>query len=167
MVRMRKSSTLRTWCAALVLAPYLAFVLYVTLRPAPIDVSFRHDLDRLLEELHERSLPRMVTYNFIEFTGNIALFIPLGFIISLLLPRRIWWLVLIIGPLLSIAIELTQFALLPARYATVADVMSNSIGIVIGAVAAIFLRLLVSWRDELILRHALGEKPVEADAGIR
>ena len=165
---MKKSSALRIWLSGSALAIYLAFVLYVTLTPSPIDLSFRHDLERLLEELHERGVPGVVDYNFVEFTSNVALFVPGGFIAFLLLPRRGWWLVLLIGPIFSIAIEFAQHTFLPARFPTVADVLANSIGVFIGAILAIILRFLVSWRDGLVLSqtHAdLRAKP-ESTAGL-
>ena len=152
---MKPSSRLRIWLASTALALYVAFVLVITLTQSPIDKPFRHDLDRLLEELHERGLPGIVTYGLIEFASNIAMFIPIGFIAALLLPRRWWWLVLLIGPLFSVAVELMQRTFLPERYATFSDVLANSIGVLIGALLAVILRALVAWRDHLLIDQAL------------
>ena len=53
MVRMRRSSALRIWFAAVALALYVAFVLVVTLTPSPVDLSFRDDLVSLLDRHSE------------------------------------------------------------------------------------------------------------------
>lgn len=158
MVRMKRSSALRVWLAAIALSIYVAFVLIVTLTPSPVDLSFRNDLVNLLDKLHERGLPGLIDYRFVEFTSNVTLFIPVGFIASLLLPRRAWWLVLLIGPLFSLAIEFAQQTFLPARYATVSDVVANSIGTLVGAVVAVLLRLLVSRRDRFIVEEFLARR---------
>lgn len=155
---MRPSSRLRVWLASTALALYAAFVLTVTLTPSPVDKPFRHDLERLLEELHERGLPEIVTYGFVEFASNVGLFVPLGFVAALLLARRWWWLVLLTGPLFSLAIELTQSTLLPERYATASDVLANSIGALVGALLAVTLRALVAWRDRLVIGQTLQDR---------
>lgn len=154
---MKPSSRLRIWLASLALAVYVALVLTVTLTPSPVDKPFRHDLERLLEELHERGLPAIVTYGFVEFASNVGMFIPIGFIAALLLARRWWWLVLLLGPLFSLAIELMQRTLLPERYATFSDVLANSIGALVGALLAVILRALVAWRDRLLIDQALAD----------
>lgn len=155
---MRRSSLLRIWFSATSLTLYVAFVLFITLTPSPVDLSFRHDLESLLVKLHSRGVPALIDYGFVEFTSNIALFVPVGFIASLLLPRRVWWLVLLIGPLFSAAIEFAQQTFLPARYATVSDVVANSIGVLIGAVFAVLLRLVTSWRDRLVVDQAIADR---------
>ena len=75
--------------------------------------------------------------------------------IALLLPRRLWWLALLICPALSTCIELTQATFLAARFATVTDVISNSIGGVLGTIVAFLLRAIVYTRDEKVIAHAL------------
>lgn len=152
---MKSSSKLRVWFASVMLTAYVGFVLLVTLTPSPVDKPFQHDLQRILEELHDRGLPGFVGYDFVEFSSNVALFIPIGFVAALLLPRRGWWLVLLVGPLFSVAIEFLQHSVLPERYATVSDVLANSIGTLIGALFAVLLRLLTSWRDRLVLEQVL------------
>jgi len=58
--------------------------------------------------------------------------LPAGFLVALLLPARRWWLALLICPAISIGIELTQAIFLSARFATVNDVIANSLGAVLG-----------------------------------
>lgn len=143
------------WFASGGLVVYVALVLTVTLTPSPVDRPFRHDLDRLIEKLHRHGLPGSIGYDQIEFLSNVAMFVPIGFIAALLLPRRSWWLVLFAGPLFSGAIELAQLAFLPERHATLSDVLANSAGALVGAICAVLLRLVVAWRDRLVVEQAM------------
>jgi glycopeptide antibiotics resistance protein len=81
----------------------------------------------------------------------------MGFLITLLLPTKVWGLALIICPALSGAIELTQGALLSARFASWGDVLSNSVGAIVGILMAVILRALVYHRDQKLIERALWE----------
>jgi glycopeptide antibiotics resistance protein len=83
------------------------------------------------------------------------MFIPLAFALSLLMPFRLWWLPLLIGPALSVAIEVAQAVLLSGRTPTVRDVIANSAGAVIGTLIAYWLRRVVRARDRKIVALAL------------
>jgi glycopeptide antibiotics resistance protein len=69
----------------------------------------------------------------IEFAGNIALFLPLGFLLTLLF-RHAWYGALL-ALVVSIGVEVVQMVI-PDRQASVRDVISNSIGAAIGAFLA-------------------------------
>lgn len=75
----------------------------------------------------------------LEFIANIALFVPLGLLLTIAAPRLHWWSVSIIGCLTSVGIELIQFAI-PSRFPTVSDVIANTAGTVIG------VGLILWWR---------------------
>jgi glycopeptide antibiotics resistance protein len=111
----------------------------------------------LLDVLHRNGVPEWFGYTKLEFTANVLMFVPLGFLVSMLLPVRVWWLALIICPGLSVAIELTQAAALSARFATVSDVVSNSTGALIGALLAVVLRAAIYQRDEKIIARRIWE----------
>lgn len=130
-------------------------MLLATMWPAPIDESFEGSVDRVLGVMHRSGIPEWFGYSKLEFTANIAMFIPLGFLVSMLLPVRLWWLAFLICPGMSAAIELTQGALLSARFATVSDVVANSIGGFAGAVFAFVLRGAVYRRDEKVIARAI------------
>ena len=69
---------------------------------------------------------------------NVALFVPVGFTwtwTASISPRS-WWTALIAGAGLSLAVELTQFLLPLGRAADIDDVILNSAGVFIGALAA-------------------------------
>ena len=139
------------WLLAIGYGTFLAFVVFW---PSPVDRPVRGQLDRVIQELHERGVPGFVDYAFIEFTSNILLFVPVGLFFGLLFPLR-WALVsLLLGPALSVAIEFAQRTLLEERYASVNDVIANSIGATIGVLIALTLRAVVRVRDDRVIeRH--------------
>lgn len=130
---------------------YTAFVFVVTLTPRMPGTGFvSRFVNWALKQLHERGLFTWVEFLDIEFFGNILMFVPIGVFTALLLGRRVWWLLLVLGTALSGLIELSQYLFLPSRYPEWRDVLSNSLGFLIGAALAVGLRLLVSHRDRLV-----------------
>lgn len=69
----------------------------------------------------------------IEAPANVVLFIPLGFLLTLLFRRA--WMGVLCALVLSVSVELVQI-LLPARFPSLRDIGANSLGAVIGAVLA-------------------------------
>nr|WP_302182847.1 VanZ family protein [Microbacterium hominis] len=130
---------------------YGTFLAFVVFWPSPIDQPVEGLLDRAISEMHERGVPAAVDYSFIEFTANIGLFIPVGVLFGLLFPLRWSALALLGGPVLSVLIELAQRQLLEARYATLGDVIANSIGATIGVLLTMILRAVVAARDEKVI----------------
>jgi glycopeptide antibiotics resistance protein len=71
-----------------------------------------------------------------ELFGNVLLFVPLGFLLPLLIPAmRRWWQVLAVGAGVSLAIELYQLAWPGVRWASVNDVLMNALGALLGFAA--------------------------------
>jgi glycopeptide antibiotics resistance protein len=96
------------------------------------------------------------TYLTVDLLGNIAVFIPLGVALALATfpppPNRRfgarWWLrIIAAGMLLSLGIELAQLAI-PSRATDVDDVILNTLGTAVGAVAVRVLYELTSNRNE-------------------
>ena len=77
---------------------------------------------------------RWITFDLLEFTANVALFAPAGVLGALWLGRR-WWLAIPLGLALSAAIETTQGLVLEGRLADVRDLVSNTVGTALGALA--------------------------------
>ena len=75
----------------------------------------------------------------IEFTANIALFVPFGLLLSLVLRRGQGWVAVLAGFGFSLLAELTQGLFLPGRSGTLSDVIANTAGTVIGAGIAVLL----------------------------
>lgn len=137
----------------LMLAVYSVFVLVITLTPQMPGSGFVSRLvDRVLASLHARGLFEFVDFHAVEFFGNILMFIPLGVFVALLISRRHWWVLLFAGTLFSGFIELGQLLFLPNRFPEVRDLISNSTGFILGAIAAVVFRLAVAHRDELVHR---------------
>jgi glycopeptide antibiotics resistance protein len=126
--------------AAGILIAYAIAMLVVTLWPTPVDRGFEPTISRMLGVLHRNGLPTWFGYNKLEFSANIAMFVPAGFLVAMLLPARRWWLALLLVPAVSLGIELTQALFLASRFATFNDVIANSLGAVIGALVYVVAR---------------------------
>ena len=129
--RVRQRSAQRIALAGL--AVFSAIILAITLWPHPVDQGREGTVERVLGVLHAVGVPAWFGYGELEFSANIIMFVPLGFFVMLALPRRLRWLAFIVPPLASGAVEVTQLIFLEHRFATLLDVLANSIGGWLGA----------------------------------
>lgn len=129
---------------------YLAVLAIIAFWPSRVDHSAGKLLYQLFAWLYRHDAPRWIDYAFLEFSANIVLFVPVGLFIVVLAGARRWWLGIFVGILASSIIELGQLLFLPARLATVNDVIANSTGAAVGVVLAT-VALAVAHRHE---RHA-------------
>lgn len=119
---------------ALLLA-YLVVVAALTLAPQPDAgrlYQFQHGLQAVLDLLPrspEVSLPAA------EQFANVLLFVPIGLLLHLALPRVPVTGLLVLLMLSSTGIELAQYAVLPDREPSLIDVLTNTGG---GAVGLVF-----------------------------
>jgi glycopeptide antibiotics resistance protein len=127
-------------------AAYLAAVLVVTLWPSPQSTAAPGWATATLDVLRGLGIP--MTLPVLEASANVVMFLPFG-VLGLPLLRgagrrrrgtapgtwRAVGLVTLTGAALSAAIELTQ-NLLPGRVPTVQDVVLNTGGALLGALAA-------------------------------
>lgn len=127
---------------------YLGVVAWVTLGPQPLDAAGRSGLHRVIRWLQARDATGWVTYEGVEFTANIIMFLPIGLLFVLLLGRRLWPLTLLLGVALSIGIEAAQ-VFLPERVPDVRDLVANSMGAVFGVIAA----LVITWPKAYAIRQ--------------
>lgn len=144
----------RLWIAGIGLVIVGSLILLITMWPTPVDQGYESTVKRVLQILHDNGVPMWFGYNKLEFSANIVMFVPLGFFVGLILHRRVQWLGLVLVPLVSTGIELTQYLLLEQRYATVPDVIANSLGGWFGVVCAMMLRAAVYARDEKVIARA-------------
>ena len=72
-----------------------------------------------------------------DLIANVVLFVPVGFLLTLLAGR--WWIGLVGGAALSAAAETVQL-FLPHRVASILDVATNSAGCAAGVLVAVLLR---------------------------
>lgn len=121
----------------------LCVMLGIAFWPTPVDAGGRDTLLALIDRLQAAGAPSWFDYRFVESAANVVLFIPLGTLLALELPLKLWWIAPLTTTTFSVAIELGQ-TLLPARVATIADVYANAAGGLLGATIVLVVRLLVS-----------------------
>ena len=112
------------WLPLLIIAAWLVFVVHLTMFAPPAT----------LESVHE-PVADHVSLRTVEMLLNVALFVPLGAALAWLGRPR--WLLAAVA--LSVAIELVQLTL-PDRQTELIDVVTNSVGAVIGYTAVRALR---------------------------
>jgi glycopeptide antibiotics resistance protein len=148
----------RLWVSTLLLAVYASFVLLVTMWPNPQQLEFGSISTRVLKVLHNLGVPEWFGYDKLEFTANIAMFVPLGFLLGLALARKIWWLAIFMLPAFSGGIEYVQGIALDERVSTMYDVAANTIGGYFGLLLAIIMRAMIYQRDRTKIERELWER---------
>ena len=103
----------------------------LVLWPGGVDSDLQSALWRFLHDLGVEWL----TFDVVQFAANVVLFIPIGLLVALILPRRWRWLVAPGVLAVSAAIEGVQ-ALLPNRHADLGDVIANTAGGLVGLAIA-------------------------------
>lgn len=156
---MRTPSRLRS-IALVASALYVAALALIAFWPTPVDRPVEVPIRRAVDWSRSHGA-EAVTYPLIESLGNVALFVPVGFLLVLILGASRWWLSLMIGVALSSAIELTQHVFLSGRFSTVDDVLANSIGTAVGTVLGVLLLLGI----RLVKRGAVAEDKLGAGPG--
>jgi len=143
-----------------VTALYLGLVAWITLSPEPYDRRIDGFLFRALGALHRHGGPSWITYSSVEGAANVAMFVPVGMFLVLLLGRSRWWLAIALGVALSALIETAQ-AFLPTRVSDVRDLVHNGLGALVGVVVV----LILTARSENARRRALRQRARQAPAG--
>ncbi len=129
--------------AAIVLSiPVLALLAYLTLWPTRVEERMPQLLTQVLDFFRTRLDWSWFGVSQLEVISNVVVFIPVGILAFMILPRRIRFASLLVGPLLSGAIEIWQAIALPVRDATFADVVANSAGATIGVGLSFLVTLL-------------------------
>lgn len=141
-------------------ALYLGLVAWITLSPEPYDRRIDGFLFRALSALHRHGGPSWITYSFVEGAANVAMFLPVGMFLVLLLGRSRWWLAIALGVGLSALIETAQ-AFLPTRVSDVRDLLHNGLGALVGVVVV----LILTARSENARRRALRQRARQAPTG--
>lgn len=135
----------RVWAIILGI-PFLAGLAALTLTPSRVEQSMPNFLDLILSTAHRLGWTSL-DFAGLEVIANILVFLPIGVLAFVLLPRRFWLLAILIGPLLSLAIETAQRVALPHRIATLNDVIANSAGALLGVVLALLCTLVFAARS--------------------
>ena len=138
--------------AQLLLAVLLVAVACITLWPSPVDEGGRSALLLVLDRLHARGIPQRVDYGFVERAANVVMFVPFGALLAFLLAPRRRWLAVALPATASLLVEGVQHVALPRRFASGWDVLANTTGALLGAVAVVAVMAL--------LRRRTGPGPV-------
>jgi hypothetical protein len=129
------------WAAALV---YLGGVALVVLWPSPVDRPAAGDISAAFRWLHAHGLPRWLGYAQLEWTSNVAFFVPFGLLAVLLgfrLPSAVLG-----GVAASVLAETSQALFLPERTASLLDVLANGLGALVGSMLGIIVLRRLSLR---------------------
>lgn len=111
---------------------YGIILLLIAFWPTPVDKPAAGFLGRVLGWFANNGLG-FITYDVVESLANVALFIPAGLLLVVLLGVPRWWLAVFFGVAASVVIEAGQAIFLAGRFATIDDVYANAVGTVIGA----------------------------------
>lgn len=126
--------------AALLGVAYFASLAAILLWPSPVDRPIDGALMDTISWLAARGLPEwLISYQTVEFVANIALFVPFGAILALRLPRRRWWLAVVIAAVVSAAVELAQGLLLSERVPAASDIAANTAGALLGCLVIMWI----------------------------
>jgi glycopeptide antibiotics resistance protein len=118
---------------ALVLG-YTCVVVQLTLR----DPEHGHWAFALADRLATTASSGRLTWDRTEVLANVALFVPYGVLLTVLLGRA--WAAALVCVLISAGIEAAQLLYLPTRVPTLADVEHNTLGGLAGALLATVVR---------------------------
>ncbi|MDF1478918.1 VanZ family protein [Leifsonia sp. H3M29-4] len=116
---------------------YLGVVGWITLSPQ-VESQQEGWLWRLALLFDRHAATEWITFNLLEFVANVLLFLPFGMFFVLLFGRGRWWLAILLGVAMTVGIEFAQ-QFIPNRVSDPRDILSNSIGTVVGTVLALLL----------------------------
>lgn len=156
-------SRLRIGLASALLAVWTVVILVVTLRPRPVTEGNEAVINTILEAAHSAGIPSSFGHHAFQYAANIAMFVPFGFLLALVLPQRSWWIALLGVPAFSGLIEMSQALFLSARFADISDVVANTIGGWFGLACAFGLRALIRVRDRRLIERTLHFAGVSVD----
>jgi glycopeptide antibiotics resistance protein len=125
---------------SLVTVAYLGFVGWVTLTPGSEAPTSSALAMRVLGRLQRIDGMSWLTFDRAEYLANIALFVPVGLFLLLLLGTRHWWLAGASAIVLTSFIESAQRAI-PGRVPDPRDIAANTIGAVVGIMIGVLLTL--------------------------
>ena len=119
---------------------YAAVVLWVTVGPAPWRTS-GNQLEGGILNPDAWTAPVTWTTGYLsEMVFNVAMFVPVGLLAALLIPRRRWPLALVASFVFTAAIELVQVPE-PTRISDPRDLVMNTAGAVLGVLLVLAARM--------------------------
>lgn len=132
--------------ARVALVGYLLFIGFTVWLPANVSAKVTGLVGVMARWVSDAGIaPYYQSAVVFEFLANVALFVPVGFLLPLAWSRLRLWQVVLIGALMSGLIESVQ-GLMPSRFPTISDVIANSLGTLAGGVVAVLLVLMLPSR---------------------
>ena len=119
---------------------YLGFVAWLTLTPDSAAPTSSDLVMRVLARLQRYDELSWLTYDRAEFLANIALFVPVGLFLLLLVGTRFWWVAAALAFAMTSAIETAQRSI-PGRVPDERDLVANTLGALAGIVVGVVLTL--------------------------
>lgn len=119
---------------------YLGFVGWLTLTPASTAPTSSDLVMRVLDRLQRYDDLAWLTYDRAEFLANVAMFVPVGLFLLLLVGTRFWWVAAALAFALTSAIETAQRSI-PGRVPDERDLLANGSGALIGIAIGVVLTL--------------------------
>ncbi|MGR0220632.1 VanZ family protein [Agromyces sp. ZXT2-6] len=117
----------------LLLAVYAAGLGVVGFYPSPIDREASPAVWWWIRSVRRVGF-EWYSYEILEFSANVLLFVPFGLLAVFALGRRFWWLALALGVAASVVIETGQELFLPERMPSTSDVVANALGTTLGVI---------------------------------
>ena len=117
---------------------YLGLVGWVTLTPASSAPTSSDLVDRVLARLQGYDELAWLTYDRAEFGANVALFVPVGLFLLLLVGTRWWWVAAVGAFALTWVIESLQRSF-PGRVPDERDLVANTLGALVGIAVSAFV----------------------------
>lgn len=131
------------WAAAV----YAVFLALTAFWPTPVDRDANATIQHILGVLHTYGMPQAINYALVEFTANIALYLPAGLLVVVFVGMQRCWLGFVVGFAASVTVELGQLLFLAQRFPSAADVVANTTGAILGTVLALVVLTLWGQRD--------------------
>ena len=136
--RARRSTIAQHPFLTFVTVAYLGVVGLVTLGPQPGGALFRTLANAVMELVWRVAPTSGFDYSDLEFSTNVAMFVPVGVLFVLLFGPRYWLLAIAAGVMLTMGIEAAQ-AFLPGRVSDPRDLLANGAGAVLGSLIGVAL----------------------------
>lgn len=133
-----------------ILVFYLSFVLTITIFSRTSRKRMRYNLELFWTV---KSILSGKTYLLSEMFWNIVLFVPTGALVSALLPKRRWWLSVVIGMSMSAGIEVAQLLTRRGLF-EFDDIIFNTLGATVGVGLCLLLKRLGGgdrWKKRIII----------------
>ncbi len=126
-----------TVTATAIAVPAAVFLAWLLLAPQTLERRLPEAVAGAQDWIAATLGPGFATLGAMDAAANAMVFLLVGVLAYLIIPRDAWLLALLVAPAISVAVEVAQVFLLPQRVADLNDVLAATIGGTLGiAIAA-------------------------------